>query len=61
MFMEDRIDYERVVEMIVYCPDWREKEQILRRAVRRLVELEMIDQINSNLTQNESEYEMDET
>lgn len=47
--------------MIVYCPDWREKEQILRRAVRRLVELEMIDQINSNLTQNESEYEMDET
>ena len=61
MFMEDRIDYERVVEMIVYCPDWREKEQILRRAVRRLVELEMIDQINTNLTQNESEYEMDET
>ena len=59
--MEDRIDYERVVEMIVYCPDWREKEQILRRAVRRLVELEMIDQINTNLTQNESEYEMDET
>jgi len=59
--MEDYIDYARVVEMIVYCPDWREKEQILRRVIKRLVEIETIEQMNKNLTENETEYEMDET
>lgn len=59
--MEERIDYAQVVEMIVYCPDWHEKEQILRRVIKKLVEIETIEQMNKNLTENESEYEVDKT
>lgn len=44
--MEEPIDYERVVEMIVFSPDWKEKERILKRVIRKLIRLETIEQIN---------------
>jgi mannitol/fructose-specific phosphotransferase system IIA component (Ntr-type) len=53
---KDLIDYSQLVEMIVFCPDWQEKERILKRAVKKLVELETIEQINNRLTENEEEY-----
>jgi hypothetical protein len=43
--------------MIVYCPDWREKTRILNTYIKRLVELEMIQQIEKQLNENEQEYE----
>ncbi len=53
---ESRIDYEKVVEMIVFCRDWDEKEEILKRAVRRLVDLETIEKMNNEL-KTEQQYD----
>ena len=58
---EDHIDYAEVVTRIVYCADWKEKEQILRKAIRRLMDIERLEQINNQLLNNEREYEVDET
>lgn len=56
MFMDDSIDYKRAVEMIVFSPDWNEKQEILKRVIKRLMEIETIKQINNSLTENEEEY-----
>lgn len=44
-----KIETYKLVEMIVFCPDWREKEAILERYIKMLVKQERLDQIREEL------------
>lgn len=53
--MENEVTIERLVEMIVYCPDWREKKAILERYIKVLVRQERINQIRQELDKMDEE------
>ncbi len=59
--MKDDTGYAEVVEMVVFCPDWKEKEVLLKRFIRRLIDIEKVQQINEQLLKSELEYEDTET
>lgn len=57
----EEVTIERLVEMIVFCPDWREKAAILNRYIKLMVRRERIEQIRQELDKMDEENELDET
>lgn len=54
----EQINYEKVVEMVVFCPNFKEKEQILKRFIKKLIEIEKLEQITDELKKVEKDYEI---
>ena len=55
MLKQENITLLRVVELIVYNPDWKEKVNILDRYIKKLSEAERLEQIKQQLDHFEIE------